>query len=109
MNCIYLWNLKCFIMDVIENKRTVKTTSVKIGKRTYFFDVKTTSNGDYFLVISESRRTPEGNFEKHKIFLYEEDFYKFSQAYEETMQFMKQEKPDYFVEREMPEMPEKED
>lgn len=99
-------------MDVIENKRTVKTSSVKIGKRTYFFDVKTTANGDYFLVISESRRTPEGNYEKHKIFLYEEDFYKFSHAYDEIMEFMKQEKPEYFVEREIPEtaeMPEKEE
>lgn len=100
---IYLCNYKSFIMEVVEkDKRTVKTMSVKIGKRTYFYDVKTTSNGDYYLVISESRRTPEGNYEKHKIFIYEEDFYKFSQAYEEIMGFMKQEKPDYFVERELP-------
>ena len=45
-------------MDFIEkNKRIVKSSSVKIGKRTYFFDVKSTTNGDYYLVITESVRT----------------------------------------------------
>jgi len=87
-------------MDFIEkNKRIVKSSSVKIGKRTYFFDVKSTSNGDYYLVITESVRVQDGTFEKHKIFLYKEDFYKFTLAYDEMMSFMKSEKPDYFEER----------
>ena len=87
-------------MDFIEkNKRIVKSSSIKIGKRTYFFDVKSTSGGDYYLVITESVRTQEGTFEKHKIFMYKEDFYKFTQAYDEMMAFMKTEKPDYFEER----------
>ncbi|MBO4614050.1 MAG: DUF3276 family protein [Bacteroidales bacterium] len=87
-------------MDFIEkNKRIVKSSSVKIGKRTYFFDVKATTSGDYYLVITESVRTQEGGFDKHKIFLYKEDFFKFVSAYGEIMDFMKSEKPDYFEER----------
>ena len=87
-------------MDFIEkNKRIVKSSSIKIGKRTYFFDVKSTSGGDYYLVVTESVRTQEGTFEKHKIFMYKEDFYKSTQAYDEMMAFMKTEKPDYFEER----------
>ena len=92
-------------MDSIEkDRRIVNSTSVKIGKRTYFFDVKATANGDYYLVMTESRRIQDGSFEKHKIFLYKEDFYKFTQAYDEVMSFMKAEKPDYFVEPEFPEV-----
>ncbi|MBR4584593.1 MAG: DUF3276 family protein [Bacteroidales bacterium] len=94
-------------MDSIEkDRRIVNSTSVKIGKRTYFFDVKATANGDYYLVMTESRRIQDGSFEKHKIFLYKEDFYKFTQAYDEVMSFMKGEKPDYFVEPEFPEVEE---
>ena len=94
-------------MDAIEkDRRIVNSTSVKIGKRTYFFDVKATANGDYYLVMTESRRVQDGSFEKHKIFLYKEDFYKFTQAYDEVMSFMKAEKPDYFVEPEFPEVEE---
>ena len=91
-------------MDLNENgKRTVNSSSVKIGKRTYFFDVKATANGDYYLVMTESRRIQDGSFEKHKIFLYKEDFYKFTHAYDEIMSFMKAEKPEYFEEPEYPE------
>lgn len=94
-------------MDSIEkDRRIVNSTSVKIGKRTYFFDVKATANGDYYLVMTESRRIQDGSFEKHKIFLYKEDFYKFTQAYDDVMSFMKAEKPDYFVEPEFPEVEE---
>ncbi len=94
-------------MDSIEkDRRIVNSTSVKIGKRTYFFDVKATANSDYYLVMTESRRIQDGSFEKHKIFLYKEDFYKFTQAYDDVMSFMKAEKPDYFVEPEFPEVEE---
>lgn len=86
-------------MDVIENKkRNVKSSSVTIGKRTYFYDVKATAKGDYYLVITESRHVHDDVYEKQKIFLYKEDFYKFSRAYEEMMSFMKSEKPEYFEE-----------
>ena len=56
---------------------------VRAGKRTYFFDIKATRLNDYYLTITESkRRYKEDGFvyEKHKIFLYKEDFEKFANA-----------------------------
>ena len=53
---------------------------VRAGKRTYFFDVKSTRNNDLYLTLTESKkssRNGEVNFQKHKIFLYKEDFDKF--------------------------------
>ena len=53
---------------------------VRAGRRTYFFDIKATRANDYFICITESKRKPQGNgfsYEKHKIFLYKEDFDKF--------------------------------
>ncbi len=84
-------------MEVVEkDKDIVRTMSVRIGKRTYYYDVKTASNGDYFLVITESVRNKMGMFDRHKLFVYKEDFYKFSKALEEVLTYMKCEKPDYF-------------
>jgi hypothetical protein len=65
-----------------ENYRNeIFSKSVRAGKRTYFFDVKSTRSGDHYLTITESKKKydQEGNFhfEKHKIFLYKEDFEKF--------------------------------
>jgi len=65
-----------------ENYRNeIYSKSVRAGKRTYFFDVKATRSGDHYLTITESKKKfdQEGNFhfEKHKIFLYKEDFDKF--------------------------------
>ncbi len=63
-----------------ENYREdVFSTSVRAGKRTYFFDVKSTRGNDLFMTITESKRVsvdPDGpaQYEKHKIFLYKEDF-----------------------------------
>jgi len=86
-------------MDFIEkDKRLLKSSIVRAGKRTYFFDVKATSKGDYYLVMSESRHLNDNNYEKNKIFLYKEDLLRFSKGYEEAMAFIKSEKPDYFVE-----------
>lgn len=55
--------------------------AVRAGKRTYFFDVKSTRNDEFYLTITESKKknTPDGKYfyEKHKIFLYKEDFEKF--------------------------------
>ena len=54
---------------------------VHAGKRTYFFDVKKTrSSKDYYIVITESKRISEEDYEKHKLFLYKEDFRKFIEA-----------------------------
>lgn len=65
---------------------------VPAGKRTYFFDVKTTRSGeDFFLTITESKRTGEESYEKHKIFLYKEDFGKFVSALHEAVGFVQEE------------------
>jgi hypothetical protein len=65
---------------------------VPAGKRTYFFDVKTTRSGrDYFLTITESKRIDEHRYEKHKIFLYKEDFGKFMSAMCEAVRFIQDE------------------
>ncbi len=65
-----------------ENYRNeIYSKSVRAGRRTYFFDVKSTRSGDHYLTITESKKKfdQDGNFqfEKHKIFLYKEDFEKF--------------------------------
>ena len=70
---------------------------VPAGKRTYFFDVKSTRSGrDYFLTITESKRSDENRYEKHKIFLYKEDFGKFVSSMHEVVRFIQDEcLPDY--------------
>ena len=67
---------------------------VRAGKRTYFFDVKATRSNDYYLTITESkRRYKEDGFfyEKHKLFLYKEDFHKFLEALQVTVDHVKTE------------------
>lgn len=69
---------------------------VKAGKRTYFFDVKSTRSNDYYLTITESKKRynkdDEGfTYEKHKIFLYKEDFNKFVEALNNTVNHVKTE------------------
>ena len=67
---------------------------VKAGKRTYFFDVKATRSNDYYLTITESKRKPKDDgfyYEKHKIFLYKEDFNKFVEALNTTVDHVKNE------------------
>ena len=67
---------------------------VRAGKRTYFFDVKATKGNDYYLTITESKRRvdKDGRFsyEKHKIFLYKEDFEKFAEGLEEVVKYIKE-------------------
>lgn len=62
----------------------IYSKSVRAGKRTYFFDVRATRKNDYFLSITESKkrfhRDGKSYFEKHKIFLYREDFGKFTEC-----------------------------
>ena len=70
---------------------------VRAGKRTYFFDVKATKGNDYYLTITESKKRidKEGRFvyDKHKIFLYKEDFGKFAQGLEEIIQYIRERVP----------------
>ncbi len=76
------------------------TKAVKAGRRTYFFDVRATRAGDYFLTITESRKitVPNGScvYDRHEIFLYKEDFDKFADALDKAIGFIKQNKPDFF-------------
>jgi len=69
--------------------KEVFSKSVKAGKRTYFFDVKRNRNKNLYLTITESKRRYIGEevilFEKHKIFLYNEDFDKFREAFLEML------------------------
>lgn len=78
----------------MENDREeIYSKAVRAGKRTYFFDVKATRNNDYYLTITESKKKldTEGNqnFEKHKIFLYKEDFEKFAEGLDEIVEYIK--------------------
>jgi len=67
-------------------KDEIFTKRVRAGKRTYFFDVKSTkSEKDFYITITESKRIGEEEYEKHKIFLYKEDFEKFRDALTETV------------------------
>ena len=83
-----------------ENKNNgreeIYSEKVKAGKRTYFFDVKSTRSNDYYLTITECKKRfnkdDEGfTYEKHKIFLYKEDFNKFMEALNNTMNHVKTE------------------
>ncbi len=73
---------------------------VRAGKRTYFFDVKETRGGDYFITLTESRkrigRTGEPIFEKSKVFLYKEDFAKFAEGFEDAVAYVKKHRPEFF-------------
>lgn len=72
--------------------------SVRAGKRTYFFDVKSTRGNDYYLTITESKKrfSDDGKFtyEKHKIFLYKEDFEKFLEGLNESIEHIKEHAPE---------------
>ena len=74
-------------------REEIFSKAVRAGKRTYFFDVKSTRKDEYYLTITESKKRydQEGkfHFEKHKIFLYKEDFEKFSDGLNEVIDFIK--------------------
>ena len=76
-----------------ERNDEVFSKRVKAGKRTYFFDVKTTKGKDLYLTITESKRTGDFDgrpeYEKHKIFLYKEDFEKFAEGLKDTIDYIK--------------------
>ncbi len=75
--------------------------AVKAGRRTYFFDVRATRADDYFLTITESRKMtqPDGSisYDRHKIYLYKEDFVKFADGLQEVVDFIKRSKPEFFA------------
>jgi hypothetical protein len=73
-------------------KEEIYTKVVRAGKRTYFFDVKATRKEDYYLTITESKKRlgKEGKvfYEKHKIFLYKEDFEKFTDGLKDAVSYI---------------------
>ena len=73
-------------------KEEIYTKIVRAGKRTYFFDVKATRKEDYYLTITESKKRlgKEGKvfYEKHKIFLYKEDFDKFTDGLKDAVTYI---------------------
>lgn len=76
------------------SKVEIYSQRVRAGKRTYFFDVKATRSNDYYLTITESKRRYKDDgyyYEKHKIFLYKEDFNKFVEALNGTVDHVKTE------------------
>ena len=82
-------------MEDFDNKdrNEIFSKAVRAGKRTYFFDVKATKSGEQYLTITESKKkfTEEGkfNFEKHKLFLYKEDFDKFADGLSDVVEFIR--------------------
>lgn len=76
-----------------KNGEDVFSKPVRAGKRTYFFDVKATKGNDFYLTITESKRKVERDgrfsYDKHKIFLYKEDFQKFTEGLEEVIAYVK--------------------
>ena len=87
----------------VENNRNEEIYSkrVRAGKRTYFFDVRGTKAGDYYLTITESKKFThdDGSFhyKKHKIYLYKEDFTEFEDTLKEMTSFIIKEKGDEVI------------
>lgn len=86
-----------FLESTSQYRDEVFSLRVPAGKRTYFFDVKPTRSGeDFFLTITESKRVSSDDYEKHKLFLYKEDFGKFMTAMHEAVEHIRSERlPDY--------------
>ena len=70
---------------------SVYSKRIRAGKRrTYFFDVRATRGNDYYLTITESRKKFNADgYDRHKIFLYKEDFEKFTEGLTETVEYIK--------------------
>jgi hypothetical protein len=84
-----------------KDNEIIYSRSIKAGKRIYYLDVKKSRNDDLFLAITESKKKVNGfdqdaqvTYEKHKIFLYKEDFSKFVEGLEDVIGFIKREQGD---------------
>ena len=86
-----------------ENKdiEEIFSKTVRAGRRTYFFDVRSTRADDYYLTITESKRdfNEDGTpfYKKHKIYLYKEDFTKFKEALDEVSKYVIKEKGEEII------------
>ena len=74
------------------DKEEIFSKVLRAGRRTYFFDVRATKAGDYYLTITESKKHEDSNgrafYKKHKIYLYKEDFANFSEFLAETTNYI---------------------
>ena len=82
-------------MENNNNMHDIFSKSVRAGKRTYFFDVKETKSGEYYITLTESKKRLNGEngkffYEKHKLFLYKEDFEKFSEGLQTVTDYIKE-------------------
>lgn len=84
----------------VEDKEIVFSKTVKAGKRIYYLDVKKSRKDEMFLAITESKKVfleegnePQVSFEKHKIFLYREDFDKFMNSLQQTINYIEENSP----------------
>jgi len=88
-------------MNENENRHGVHSQVLRAGRRTYFFDVRSTKADDYYLTITESKKftNEDGSFyfKKHKIFLYKEDFEDFKSLLEEMTSFIIQERGEVVI------------
>ncbi|MCB9023709.1 MAG: DUF3276 family protein [Lentimicrobiaceae bacterium] len=78
--------------DNRDQKDEIFSKAIRAGKRTYFFDVKATKTDEYYITITESKRRFDNDngkftYEKHKLFLYKEDFEKFSNGLADAVNF----------------------
>ncbi len=83
-----------------KEQEIVFSKAIKAGKRIYYLDVKRSRNDDLFIAITESKKKIQGDeenplvsFEKHKIFLYKEDFSKFANALTEVIEYIEENRP----------------
>ena len=82
-------------------KEEIFSKVLRAGRRTYFFDVRSTKAGDYYLTITESKKftNDDGSFhyKKHKIYLYKEDFTEFNEILKEMTDYIIDEKGDEVI------------
>lgn len=86
------------------DKEIVFSKAIRAGKRIYYLDVKKSRKDEMFLAITESKKIiseegsePQVSFEKHKIFLYREDFEKFMNGLQQTIQYIEENSPESTV------------
>ena len=74
---------------------------IRAGRRTYFFDVRSTKAGDYYMTITESikdiNESGESSYRKHKIYLYKEEFNNFKEAFNQVSEFIISEKGEEII------------
>ena len=88
-------------MDENRDIEEIFSKSVRAGRRTYFFDVRSTRADDYYMTVTESKRdfNEDGTpfYKKHKIYLYKEDFAKFKEALDEVSEYIIKEKGEEII------------